>query len=495
MLAIAVLIRLPAYGPRSFWIDELITCNVSRLPLMAPGVMRTPNPATHSIVSFCLHDTGPGPLAYLLDGSLSRLAAPAGREFWLRLPGIIAGCLTVLYVLRKGISWRLGRYGTLTAAALLAAHPLFADWSTGARGYAWVVLFAIIEWDMCARLARPALSGRTGAAVSLIVLGLVSLAACLVTPIAGVSALAAYVGLFAFRQRIKLSKAACAPFVLFYGIPLLVAAISLAWTLLWFSTAFATRGTSASRTNDALLGLLRDIATSPTFALFLISGLLAPFVTSRGKVARLWQQAYGWTTSLGMLALTLVLSRNQFLAERYFFPLALPAVVTCGLLVERLAFAIRRGGHGRAAIALGYLVPFALVLLLMPSALGMSATPFHDWLGATEWLKAHAGASDVVICGPNADREVFGAYAAAIGLKLPSPSIIESSDGKQVSVHSTKGLQLAIDSGSRVWFITPHVGRVYPREYWEILSRNFRSATTQRFGREPVQIFEVARTR
>src|SRR5262249_38245003 len=126
---------------------ELVTHDVGLAPFWRAGAFHAAHQPSHSMVAFSLHDKGPGPLTYLLDGAFARLARPLHGEFWLRIPGITVGIISILYLLRVGSRWTGGRYGGVVMAAFAAVFPAWVDWSTGARGYAWAIFLGLLQFD------------------------------------------------------------------------------------------------------------------------------------------------------------------------------------------------------------------------------------------------------------------------------------------------------------------------------------------------------------
>jgi len=94
---------------------------------------------------------------HLLNTALAKLScALFGAEPWaLRLPAALAGALLVpaVYAAGRGV---YGRGAGLLAAALVAFSPGLVVRATDARGYAWVMLAAVVCWACAARgLRRP----------------------------------------------------------------------------------------------------------------------------------------------------------------------------------------------------------------------------------------------------------------------------------------------------------------------------------------------------
>lgn len=129
---LALALRLIGVGDWSLWIDEAHTWRDATSALTGPG-------------GFLGSDRAKYPLAFLLLRGLLALGL-ADSEAGLRAPFVAIGTLTVPLL---GICGRrlIGSSPAVFAAALLAVHPWHVFWSQNARGYAVLVLVAVIAVD------------------------------------------------------------------------------------------------------------------------------------------------------------------------------------------------------------------------------------------------------------------------------------------------------------------------------------------------------------
>jgi len=123
-------VRLFRLGHQSLWIDEQFTLAAAGLP--GPIAWRD------------LLDNVHGPL-YTLAVALA--ATLGGTSEWvLRLPSALAGIATVPAIAYLARRWT-GRQSAMAAAWIAAGSPFLAWYSQEARGYAFVMLFAVLATD------------------------------------------------------------------------------------------------------------------------------------------------------------------------------------------------------------------------------------------------------------------------------------------------------------------------------------------------------------
>jgi len=140
--ALAALVRLFHLGSQSLWVDEIITWR-----MVQPGVG----------LQFWeqIRDAIQGPLYLATVWPLVRLE---GSEFLLRLPAALAGVAAVPLLAAAGARILCTRSARI-AGLLLALSPFHLWYSQEARGYTFVVLFALaatlVFWQMATRGPRP----------------------------------------------------------------------------------------------------------------------------------------------------------------------------------------------------------------------------------------------------------------------------------------------------------------------------------------------------
>lgn len=130
--AVALALRLIGVREWSLWIDEAHTWRDATQPLAGPDGFLGSGRAEY-------------PLAFLLLRGLLALGL-ADTEAGLRAPFVAIGTLTVPLVAICGRRL-IGSWPAVFAAALLAVHPWHVFWSQSARGYAVLVLVAVIAVD------------------------------------------------------------------------------------------------------------------------------------------------------------------------------------------------------------------------------------------------------------------------------------------------------------------------------------------------------------
>ncbi len=496
LAVVAVGLRLPALGDRSWWIDELVTTQVSRFPLYAPGVFTAAGPTPHSILGFCIRDTGPGPFSYLLEGLFSRKAHPGGGEFWIRLPGILCAAATVLLLGLRGRRWCGSRHGALAMAAFAAAFPMWADWSTGARGYSWTVLLCLLQLGMIVELTSGGRgTGRKRAWLGALV-PLSCIASVLLSPMNAAWCAAIVGALAAVWVRSLWRRGPAFPGAWFLSASVAAAVVCGEYLHRWAllsrkPVAPADAARALNRIASGASAFLDSLAREPSGGI----GLGACMVCVAAGLHIAWRKP-GVRPAAGacllalaaVAALALLLLSRFFLVLRYFYPVTVMACWCAGLLAARgCAFVRRRAGRRVAdgVLAVGIC---ALVAVCTPSSLYFARTPVHDWSNAARWMTSRIRPGDLVFCGPNADNEVLWTYAEPLGWLNQVPRWLETGGGGRLDTLTAEGLRAGLSSGRRLWFITPFLDAVRPPSYWRLVHENFREA--ERIpGRGDIHIF------
>ena len=314
----AALARLPALGERSLWLDEFSTWHVARLPLRQSLAWEAE--LTPPLYQLCVR-------AVLAFANAAHDPAP---EKLLRLPAALAGI--ALVPVTAALGRRLG--GPLvgiSAAGLVAVHPLLVEYSREARPYALLLLFCALATWSWERLVRR---GHRGTAVAYVALATLAMYSHM---LAGLT-LAAHVAWWLPRRK-QPGAARCAAALAavgFLATPLLVRAYALrdatAAGLAWIappSPVDAGRVFMAISPASGALWLLAGIALAVT-----------PILRRPGRtpkrveilVERRREQAHRaalhglWlATAFGGLAMISLL--RPLLVVRFALPAAAPAVL------------------------------------------------------------------------------------------------------------------------------------------------------------------------
>lgn len=483
----AIAVRALALYHRSWWIDELITRNTARLPLWKSGVLHPENRFIHSILGFCLQDTGPGPLSYTLDGALAQFAEPLGGEFWLRIPGILAGVTLVALVLYAPAQrWRAG---ALAAGAFAALFPPFVDWSTGARGYAWGVLIAGAQFAVSLSdddgVPRAMRSARVW--ILWLVLALIGM---LVNPLHTVWNIALVFGAaLAWITRREFRRVSAK---IFFSALAVAIALNAAYVALWWKMAFGSESHPRATAGLEEIGarfaaLFSTVLSNPENLLMaiLLVATCALAVVLRRRERTLANALL--SAAIVYIALSVVLLSRQFLELRYLYPLTIPLVYLLGAIVQTgYERAERRVGSARAAPLLALFCVIVLAAQAGPAA-RRALTPMHNWRDTVLRLKALVRPNDVVFCGPNADFEVLLAYGRAADLPAVVPRYVRAADGRMVDAFTTQGVRSVLDQHARAWFVSPFWGVVRPPDYWRTIQSEFRDVFAVP-GRAPIRV-------
>lgn len=148
IVAMAAGVRLVGLGDGGLWLDEASTAVVAQLPL-------------GELVATVAADNQ-APLWFLVVRAV--IGVLGDSELAVRLPSAVAGILAVAAVLwtgRRELSPWTGR----AAAVLLATSPMAVHYAREARGYALLMLLAVLGWSLAMRYGR-APGPRRGAALA-----------------------------------------------------------------------------------------------------------------------------------------------------------------------------------------------------------------------------------------------------------------------------------------------------------------------------------------
>jgi len=466
LVALALAVRAPALVHRSWWIDELVTRDIGRLPFWEFSPVTPTNRFNHSMVGFALHDKGPGPLTYLLEGAFAGRAEPVVGEYWLRIPGIAAGAATVGLLFLLMVSMGISTPAAFIAGAIAAMLPQWVQWSTGARGYAWAVLTALLQvW-----LAVGVVRGQGRIAIKIAALGLLAPAGFLIHPFHAVFNVGLFVALLAVRPGGAVRKVAM--------VAAGVVAMQALYLHAWFA-ALRRTGVDAGGVELSIGNLCTAIAAIISghwfLALFLVALTGSGFFLLVRSSDKLWQ-FIGWLCflcGLACISLATYMAMRYFAADRYFYFATIPALLLLGRALHPVSvrlepFADRRGFHYAAILAHAVLVG-----ILAKPIMQVAKTPDHDWRAALLWLQKQTASEDVILTGPNSDYEIFSAYAKAIGLKGNYPLTIMNPQGRRLGVHEPEAVRALVNSGRRVWYITPFLGQHRTPEYWQEVKSRF----------------------
>ncbi|MBX7244750.1 MAG: hypothetical protein K1X53_04585 [Candidatus Sumerlaeaceae bacterium] len=496
ILLVGAVWRLGGLAPRSLWIDDFITRQTALLPIWKPGALNPAppeRPSTHSIASFTLHDTGPGPLTYVLEGLFARWAKPYGGEFWIRLPGVVGGIAALLIFLWLGPRWTGGRDGALMLGTL-ASLPMVIEWCTGARGYGWAVAIVVADLGLLVELSRPATRRRSPNLVWCLLLLLI-IAGALLHPLMTVWNAAVVLGALVARNE----RGSCAAHLTrggFWGGLAAVCLLNLIWFSMWYSNirqmpqgalppfsgdAFARAHAAFAHKvhSDNILGLAPP--------LYFLVPIMVGILFCRGRRFRPATAALlaGWILFLPVF---LLLMHREFLQLRYFFVMVAGLIWAAASVWQRnCSFWRRRFGSWPvtvvAAIAL-----MALLVAFNRTAWQAARRPIHDWGTAVKFLKERIGPTDMVFAGPNSDVEMLWEYGTAVGIpEMQIPRSFSVPNGSPVDAFSEAGLKLALQSNRRLWFVTPFWGQIRPASYWKLAEANFKEVVSVP-GRMPIRV-------
>jgi hypothetical protein len=187
----------------------------------------------------------------------------------------------------------------------------------------------------------------------------------------------------------------------------------------------------------------------------------------------------------GGVVLNVALLARFGIAARYFYALSIPLVWETGILAAAVVQAVSTE-RGRAAAQFAMLA--ALLALPLKSAMWHAGTPEHNWRGAMEFLKPQVRPGDLLLCGPMADIEVLNEYAPAAGLAAAPQRWIQGAGGQAQDMFTVEGLRAGLNSGRRMWFVTPYWGAVRPSQYWSTIEHRMQHVATAE-GKSAVEIW------
>jgi hypothetical protein len=406
---------------------------------------------------------------YVLEGLFTRYARPLGGEFWLRLPGIFAGvCATFLFGMF--ISKVAGRMGGLLATCGVAALPEFIDYYTGARGYGWLILLAVIQWHACVQLVagcRPNLAA--------CVLIAASISGVLINPMHTLwtGCLLAALAITVFRGGARLRSPRATATLL--SIFLVVAGHAL-WLGTWrVGMRIAHTGTASTLSLPFNLQVALKKARDNSTALVLLgsNAVLTIGLLKIPRPAARFQAIVSMVAIVGGALLLVILSGKFFAASRYFNALYLCAFISAAFLLQRAAVYaavhVRRRAVDRMFLICGLLA----VVLQLPFAHHRARTPINNWWDAADFLRRYTAPGDFVLTGPNSEFEVYRVYALAAGVKAQAPLLVEDALRVQHRLDRADGLALLLQRGKTIWFATTALGQHRTAEYWTLVKQRF----------------------
>jgi hypothetical protein len=468
-------VRTPALF-HSWWLDEFITRDAATLPLIKPGFLLPQNRLAHSILGFALHDKGPGPLAYVLDGMFAKRSMPLGREFWLRIPGLASAVATTLLLacaLPRAIS--TAAFGII-AAALAAALPEWGQWNMGARGYGWLGLVAIAQLATMGRIVN----GMGKRSIAWIVFQGLSLAGLLLHPFhvlwTASLVFAAAVVSPAVRPQVGWNA-------------LILSAFHAAWIGLWL---YCVRSAGKAGSSSPLrlfhgwqmnvasqFGVHWKLALAIVLAGACAIALLRSARVRRGERLLMWHCILMAAASLVLFG---VLCATFHPATRYFY-----GSVVCAILLAALALSkVARCIEGRQQVA-PYAIALAILVLGARPAWRSSAIPTQNWGATAQLLAANAKPDDLIFVGPNSEFEVAHLYARAANVLAPMPIIIQDLQGNRYDTQTIAGLRYAMASPKRLWFVSAYMNQHRTPEFWSAVRSEFRPFASIP-GKNPISI-------
>lgn len=471
--------RLPALGERSWWIDELITAQVAARPLVGRDFWDPTRKPANSILGFTIQDTGPGPLAYLLEGIFASKAYPLGGEFWIRVPGVAAALLMVPLICLLGRCWWQSARVAAMCALCMSVFPPWVDFSTGARGYIWTTLLLLLLHTLLVSAVRRSSAGMpwlfypSTAALSILAIYLTPLNIAWLWPYWMVL-------LFHLWRSPDDHQRSLRAYLLS---ALGVAVCCLPYLLLWHSRLKAKPGTlqpfSWTHAEKSFGDFAHELVREPWYGVLVVG----PIVLMLALPPRLYRLRSNrtiilicWLLLLSGFLLAIPLAGGFFIAPRYFVGFSVPLLWGCGELLKYVVLVIRRQFGRLPARSLSILLPVCLCLTQLPAAYRYAKTPVHDWLNAVRWLNEQIRPADIVFCGPNADIEVLWAYSQRFGWTGQVPRWIIVEGGRQIDTSTAEAIRRALGSGQRLWYVTPFWGHVRSPEYWKLVAENFREA-------------------
>lgn len=138
--ALAAWLRTIGLGTYGMWVDEAHTWRDATMPLGGPDGFLATDRVLYSLSFFLLR--GLLALGWITEDAAS-----------LRLPFVVVGIATIPLLAVCGRRL-VGATASLLAALLLAVHPWHLFWSQNARGYAIVVLAAVVVADRALAFAQ-----------------------------------------------------------------------------------------------------------------------------------------------------------------------------------------------------------------------------------------------------------------------------------------------------------------------------------------------------
>jgi len=398
IVAIAIGLRFPSIGARSFWSDEAYSAEIA-------------SHTSQEIVALSARDDAHPPFFYLALAFWGHVAGT--DDAGLRSLSAVASVMTILVVWWLGR--RLGRPALgLLAAFFTAASPFQILAAQEARMYALLGLLTVVSW-------AALLEAVDGHWRWWVVYGVAT-------------ALAMYTHYFAF-----LNVLGQAVFVLGGAFRIvrpwalsqvIVTVVYLPWVMRFLSTLTAGRGWPFLRppleasTITALLGLLSFGGHIFGFAGWFGGGsasltrqaaILAPFVgLATVGLVMIWRHPPLRWFVVGALIVPISAAcafslRTNIISPRYFSFLHVPFAVLIAAGILGLASRIAPMRRELPTLVLSFLVVFAGVPVLYSLSFGPGFQVF-DWRGAATWLSTTAGPRDFILITPAFGRVPFSRY-------------------------------------------------------------------------------------
>lgn len=462
---LALIVRMPSGDALSWWIDELITWQVARLPFLNSEALSDTRPPFTSMVGFALNDRGPGPLTYLLDGMAAQWASAMGGEGILRVPSIVAAAMAAGLVAWGAFAIG-GVWGAVAGGCYLAVSPAVVEYTTIPRGYAWALLASALQLVLMQRIVRQGCESTLRR--DAVLFAAVTTAGFFVHPFQALwSASLVVAGIWSSGR--GHGWALVRLFAAMLAVPVLIGA---AWLVAWHGRLSA-QATGISAGLDPIrnfLGLAEALTRAGTLPVLVVCLLVlglggARFHGRRRMALRTVLVALFFGAVLA--GLLIVFFRPS---ARHLFVLDLAAAVALGAAAPRIAHGWHFRQVRRLAVAGGASVIFVAAAISMYGA----ARPRNDWQGVIEYLHPNLKDSDIVLTGPNAEIELLWVYLEAAGLKKErAPAKLLDGKGAEFDAGSEAGVAFAVSSGHRVWYVTgfPDYGKT--PEYWKKVHASF----------------------
>ncbi len=450
ILLAGMAMRAPTLGKKSFWVDEVITAEVS-----GGGIARG--------IGYARGDVTP-PLSYVWTG----LAAKFGRsEAAIRLPACLFGLLGLAAMVWVG-SILLGRpVGGWAAGALLLLSPFHVFHSQDARMYSAFMLFTLLAWG-CeyafwnGRQGQERLDRR--ATLWLVAWALATLANLYTTYFAFfvLGGQGLHVGYRLWRRRSEVGQRRQ---MIGWGVAILAIVIGY---LPWVPALLDFLGRSLGETGGEApvgWGMLRGIYS--TFgpqntwgsALFALLALVGVIRNLRILRLALFQIIFP-------LIYLLAFTSGHFFAVRYLaflLPLYLLAVAG-GVLALARWLRVEAGSPRLRRISYWTTASLMLVLVSWPGLARYYRLEKQNWREAATFLYGNLRSGDRIITGRNSVDTCLLHYLKS----YPPPARI----GILTRVRTPEQLLPQLGRPGRIWLVFAWKDEI-PAEFLEVVDRHF----------------------